>query len=128
MINNTELANLHDAVLAGISFDWGCGEVSISLRLVPDGGAAQIVCQQLTLLTVARRFPWGQNVRVNSAALCPIASAAPTVRLSLEMASGDEIIVEAADVAPSVTSSFGSEVSTNSGQAHLSNYWHLAFI
>ena len=49
-------------------------------------------------MTVPRRFPWGQNVHVNLAALCPITPAAPTVKLSVEMASGDEIIIEAASV------------------------------
>ena len=87
------ILDLHDATLISINVDWRGGVARIELRL-GGGSIARVSAVGLRGITVPRSQPWGPSVSVNSARVA-VGTEDGDARLSVEMQSGDEIIVDA---------------------------------
>lgn len=92
---------LHDATLVSIFVDWGAGTANILFRIA--GGLESVVSASgVSSLVVPREQPWGPSVSVNAALVSVTADG--RTRLTIEMQSGDEIVVDASVLEISRTS------------------------
>ena len=90
------LSELHDSTLLGLTLRWAEGEVVLSFQT---GIAGR---ESLTLracgvhkLCCPRQFPWGPSVSVNSIREWESPTLPALRELTVEMQSGDEIVVVA---------------------------------
>ncbi len=86
----SQLSELHDAVLLSVAMKWEDGAVSISCR--GSKGAVALVVSHVSRLECPREFPWGPSVSINAARLTSLPNG--TIRLEVEMQSGDVVIVQ----------------------------------
>lgn len=86
---------LHDATLLELELSWKSGDASLKVRSVSKL-ITKIGLRSTTLVECPRRFPWGPSVSINQ-----VRGPAPTedgsLRLEIEMQTGDLLILEAAE-------------------------------
>jgi hypothetical protein len=84
---------MHDATLLSVSVDWSAGTAVVRLLRDVDGKpeVSTFEARGLRHLDLARRQPWGPSVSVNTLECL-------SGRLSIEMQSGDLIVVEADEI------------------------------
>jgi len=91
------LKELHDATLTGLEVDWASGELRLSFKVsIRELTNVRLLAHGLTLLTCPRGFPWGRSASVNSVV---VEQREKTIRLAVEMQSGDLIEANVEDVA-----------------------------
>lgn len=89
-----DFQRLHDATLESIAFDWPMGTVIVRLLACEEPPRpVLIVCVGATRLVCPAEKPWGPSVSVNRVE-GPVAHEGGGFRLSIEMQSGDLIILE----------------------------------
>ena len=97
MSDETEwnVVELHDAVLLSMTVDWQARSLELQFRAAT--GPAMIVAYGLTLLHAPRIEPWGPSDSVLEI-VRSIELDGDGVHLVLKMQSGDDIVVEAAEI------------------------------
>lgn len=90
---DTESIDVHDATLCSIAVDWPGRSARIELRLV-GRSFARIRAMGVRGITAPRAEPWGPSESVLHAGVAFDAEAG-AVRLSMQMQSGDEIVIDA---------------------------------
>jgi hypothetical protein len=85
---------LHDATLLSIDLDWLNRSARVCLRVWT--GDVAIDASGLSLVHAPRSEPWGPSSSVNLV-VGPVVTGSGKVRLVIEMQSGDEIAIEAAE-------------------------------
>jgi hypothetical protein len=97
-----DLPNLHDAILRTIEIDWETGRASCKLSVWLRSPVADRTVEMRTVVvrltslkgaTIPRGEPWGPSIYVNSGQLRRDEA---TAEFSMEMQSGDEILLRAA--------------------------------
>ena len=93
---NSSLSELHDSTLLGLTLRWSEGEVVLSFQTGIAGreSLALRACG-VHKLCCPRQFPWGPSVSVNSIRESESQSLPALRELTVEMQSGDEIVVVA---------------------------------
>lgn len=86
---------LHDATLLGLELLWESGDASLSVRL-GSGAITKIALRSATLLECPRRFPWGASVSIHEVR-GPTRTDGGSLRVEIEMQSGDVLVLEAAE-------------------------------
>ena len=104
------LASLHDATLLNVRVEWRTGIALIELAPV-EMEKTTLRATGLRLLRVPRGHPWGSSVSVNVAELMP-GENGHSVRLRIEMQSGDEIELDADAVELRIAGASGSFLSS----------------
>lgn len=88
-------AELHDATLDGLSVDWKSGVLRIMIKT--ESARLELRAVDLERLVCPRRNDWGKSVSINEVR-GPFALTDKTVRLEIEMQSGDVIEVDARQI------------------------------
>ena len=91
----TDLNLMHDWTLIDIQALWSDGTAVINLR--SSSGEHVIVVSGLTKLNMTSEYPWGKSVSINCFGECDI-SEEKSHKLSIEMQSGDIILIEAESI------------------------------
>ena len=91
-MTSQDFSSLHDAVLIGIDYDWERSEAQILVRAGGPGSRdARISLTGVRSIAIPRENPWGASSSINEATL-------EEGVLTLEMQSGDVIVVKAGEV------------------------------
>ncbi|NNL13891.1 MAG: hypothetical protein HKO82_09420 [Acidimicrobiia bacterium] len=88
------IPDLHDATLTSIEVDWVEKLATFTFRLAQD--TVTVVVSSCSRLVLPRDEPWGSSSSVNGIEL--VEGADGPVRMSVEMQSGDLLVVEGASV------------------------------
>jgi hypothetical protein len=91
----SDVVELHDALLLSVTVDWQARSLELRFRAVT--GPAMIVAYGLTLLHAPRIEPWGPSDSVLEIVRSP-EPVGDGVHLVLKMQSGDDIVVDAAEI------------------------------
>ena len=81
---------MHDWTVETIEIEWKDGSLLLALR--SPAGPETIVAIGLYDLQIQRAFPWGPSESINST-VGPMPDESGRLRLSIEMQSGDSLIV-----------------------------------
>ena len=93
---NSSLSELHDSTLLGLTLRWSEGEVVLSFQTGIAGRESPTLrAIGVHKLCCPRQFPWGPSVSVNSIRESESKSLPALRELTVEMQSGDEIVVVA---------------------------------
>ena len=80
--------DFHDATLLSVTADWSAGTAAVHLRVAAAEQPIVITAGGVRDVRVPRQQPWGPSVSVNSLDLT-------LTRLTIEMQSGDTIVIDA---------------------------------
>lgn len=97
---NEELTweRLHDATLVGLESSWESGEIIVKLKTgLASAPTAELKGFSGRLVQWPRKHPWGPSVSINEVRGPTLAQEDNTLRLEIEMQSGDTIVLEAAE-------------------------------
>ena len=83
--------NFYDATLLTVVIDWSAGTAAVHLRVAEAEEPVAIVADGLRELRLPRAQSWGPTSAVNSLDVTP-------TRLTIEMQSGDTIVIDAESV------------------------------
>lgn len=93
-----DFADLHDATLDGLSLDWETGLLRFTIRLESyQVTQLELHAVELKHLSCPRREEWGKSSYINEVR-GPVVVNQGSVRLEVEMQSGDVIEIEAREV------------------------------
>jgi hypothetical protein len=87
---NAMILSLHDSVLLSVEALWVEGFVNLKLR--SSDGIVTLSIKQFTVVECPRRLPWGRSNCVNEVKVAAD-PAAGGLRVTLEMQSGDSVLV-----------------------------------
>jgi hypothetical protein len=93
---NSSLSELHDSTLLGLTLRWAEGEVVLSFQTgIAGRESLALRARGVHKLCCPRQFPWRPGVSVNSIRESESPSLPALRELTVEMLSGDEIVVVA---------------------------------
>jgi hypothetical protein len=82
---------LHDATLLSVETRWSNHETSLTIKVRREEGIADLVFKKVTSIRIEANRPWGGSSSINSV-VC--SDERPGARCTIEMQTGDEIVVD----------------------------------